>query len=379
MKNASKSRRMPVWAMIITDTILMAAAVGVFMLFDYVMPHSGNTNGTVVAQVDSQAENTFELPSASKNSDTDSSSDDSETSSQDSSSVATSQPTVTTTAPQTEKKPKRTTANWYDNTGTDQYESDQNAISSITNASVTSEQIDSYTEDDAEITIYKKSVGEGSEKITYYVADVYVTNAGVIKTAFANDTYGKNIKSNVSQMARTHDAIWAINGDFYGNTEEGIVIRNGVKYRDNLNDADVCVLFTDGTVKTYSADEFNADTVIALGAWQAWCFGPQLLDGSGNVLSSFNTTTYLNSSNPRSAIGYCEPGHYIFVTVDGRNEGYSKGATLSELAAIMSDEGCKYAYNLDGGKSAMMYFDGEVINQPDGGGRDISDIMYIGG
>lgn len=378
---SKKNKRMPVWAMIVTDTLLMAASVGVFMLFDYVMPHSGGTNGTVVAQVESQAENTFALPSDKNKASENSSADISEESSSETSNSESSdesQPVVTT-APKREDKPKRTTANWYDNTGTDEYQADQNAISSVTNAEVMSEELGHYSNDASDITIYKKSIGEGSDKITYYIADVYVTNAGVIQTAFANDTYGKNIKASVNSMAEAHDAIFAINGDFYGNSEEGIVIRNGVKYRENLNDADICVLFTDGTMQTYTCDEFDADAVIERGAWQAWCFGPELLDGNGNVLSSFNTTTYLNSQNPRSAIGYIEPGHYILATVDGRMEGYSKGATLSELAAIMSDEGCLYAYNLDGGKSAMMYFDGEIINKPDGDGRDISDIIYIGG
>lgn len=141
----------------------------------------------------------------------------------------------------------------------------------------------------------------------------------------------------------------------------------------------MCVLFTDGTMQTYSPSEYDSDAVIAKGAWQAWNFGPALLDGSGNVLETFNTTKYLNSANPRSAIGCVSAGHYIFVTVDGRNEGYSKGATLSELAAIMSDEGCMSAFNLDGGKSAMMYFNKSIVNAPDGGGRDLSDIIYIGG
>lgn len=377
-------KRMPVWAMIIMDTVLMAASVGVFMLFDYVMPHSGNSSGTVVAQVESNAENTFKLPSAQKGGEDNSANENTVGNSSESSDVQnesaaeSSQPAVTT-APKQEDKPKRTTKNRYDNTGTDDYAADTNAISSITNAEVYSEELGHNVTDVSELTVYKKSVGEGNDKITYYVADIYVTNAGVIQTAFAENTYGKNIKSSVNEMAEEHNAIWAINGDFYGNSEEGIVIRNGVKYRDNLNDADICVLFTDGSMKTYAYDEFNTDEVISQGAWQAWNFGPMLLDGSGNVLSSFNTTTYLNSQNPRSAVGYVEPGHYIFVTVDGRMEGYSKGATISELAAIMADEGCLTAYNLDGGKSAMMYYNGEIINKPDGGGRDISDIVYIGG
>ena len=139
----------------------------------------------------------------------------------------------------------------------------------------------------------------------------------------------------------------------------------------------ICVLFTNGTMKTYAPDEFDADEVIAQSAWQAWTFGPQLLDGKGNILSSFNTTTYLNSTNPRCAIGYITQGHYVFVVVDGREEGYSKGVTLSELAQIMVDAGCNSAYNLDGGKSAAMVYQGEYVNQPADGGRTVSDIVYI--
>ena len=119
-------------------------------------------------------------------------------------------------------------------------------------------------------------------------------------------------------MANDYNAILAMSGDYYGNSDASVVIRNGVLYRDDIIGTDICVLFTDGTMKTYSPDKFNVDEVIAAGAWQAWNFGPSLLDDNGNVPSSFNTTSYLNSENPRAAIGYIEPGHYIFVTVDGR-------------------------------------------------------------
>lgn len=362
-------KRMPVWAMILLDTVLTAAAIGVFMLFDYVMPQASEVKGEVIANVDSNAEGVFTLP------------DDSDNAAGQSADVQTA---VTTTAPQnktdtTTLRTEQTERRNWGNQDTADYLSDSNAVSSITNAEIQSEKIGKAKTDEAQVTVYKKSVGDGSDRITYFVADVYVTNAGVIKTAFADGVFGKNIKDSVYNMAVDNNAIFAVNGDFYGNSERSIVIRNGVKYRNDDNDADVCVLFTDGTVKTYSPAEYNEDEVIAQGAWQAWNFGPALLDGNGNVLTTFNTTSYLNSSNPRSAFGSVSPGHYIFVTVDGRMEGYSKGATLSELAAIMCDEGCMTAYNLDGGKSAMMYFDNRIVNAPDGGGRDLSDIIYIGG
>ena len=377
----SKNKRMPVWAMIVTDTLLTCAAVGTFMLFDYVMPQSANSKGTVVAQVDSLSQNSFKLPTASDAEDSSQKTENGDESS--AAEIASSSEGEESAAESKAPKKKRehrehTKENWYDNTDTDEYSADDELIRSIQSAEVTGEQVKYYESDDAVITIDKKQLGDGNDKITYYCADIYVSSVDVLKTALANDTYGKNIKDSIYNIAAQHDAVFAVNGDFYGNSEAGIVVRNGIKYRDNLNDVDICVLFMNGEMKTYTYEEFDTDQVLAQGVWQAWCFGPMLLDGNGGVLERFNTTPYLNSENPRSAIGYIEPGHYKIVTVDGRDPGYSKGVTLSELAAIMSDEGCLTAYNLDGGCSAMMVFEGELVNIPDRG-RDISDIIYIGG
>lgn len=376
-----KNKRMPVWAMIITDTLLVCAAAGTFMLFDYVMPHSANTKGTVVAEVDSANKTSFALPKSGNKGSEDETSDitgDNGDNSSDS-------PAESTTDDSSHSKPKKkkehrehTKEKWYDNTDTDEYSVDNTLVESVLNADVQAERVVTYEGDDAVIYIDKKWFGEGDDKITYYSADIYVSSVDVLKTGLAKDTYGKNIKDSIFNMASENNAVFAVNGDFYGNSEEGIVVRNGIKYRDNLNDVDICVLFTNGEMKTYTYEEFDTDEVLAQGVWQAWCFGPMLLDGKGGVLESFNTTTYLNSANPRTAIGYIEPGHYKIVTVDGRDPGYSKGVNLSELAAIMSDEGCTTAYNLDGGCSAMMVYEGELVNVPDRG-REISDIIYIGG
>lgn len=372
------NKRMPVWAMILTDALLICAAVGTFMLFDYVMPQASANAGTVVAQVDSESQTKFKLPTDNSGSDTQSEASGDNSSHGEMTVTDKTDPEKSQdSSSKTEKKNEHTKENWYDKEGTDEFESDQGLVNSVLNADVQSEQVVYYANDDAVISVDKKWFGEGSDKITYFSADIYVTSVDVLKTALAEDTYGKNIKDSIFNMAAEHDAVFAVNGDFYGNSEAGIVVRNGVKYRDNLNDVDICVLLMNGEMKTYSYDEFDTDAVLAEGVWQAWCFGPMLLDGQGNVLDSFNTTPYLNSANPRSAIGCIAPGHYKIVTVDGRDEGYSKGATMSELAAIMADEGCLTAYNLDGGCSAMMVYEDEYVNIPDRG-REISDIIYIG-
>lgn len=261
------------------------------------------------------------------------------------------------------------------NTGTTEIDSDDTA--SITQTGAKQETLlHTLSEDDIYLTITKTELGEGNDQVTYYTADIYLTGVSQLKTAFAKGTYGKNMRETTQQMAADNQALLAISGDSYGNNEKGVVVRNGILYRSETNDAEVCVLFTDGTMKIYEPDELTREGVLEQDVWQAWNFGPSLL-ADGKVKSTFQTTSYLNRTNPRCAIGYVEPGHYLFVLVDGRDQGYSKGATMTELAQIMADEGCVLAYNLDGGKSSAMVYQGEYVNQPADGGRTISDIIYL--
>lgn len=71
------------------------------------------------------------------------------------------------------------------------------------------------------------------------------------------------------------------------------------------------------------------------------------------------------------------PGHFVFVLVDGREMNGSKGADFPTLSEIMKNEGCSVAYNLDGGRSAVMVYDGQWVNAPYKNGRGVSDILYI--
>ena len=209
--------------------------------------------------------------------------------------------------------------------------------------------------------------------VTYYMQDIYIRSIENLQSAFAEDTYGKAVTDWVLDMAVENNAVTAINGDYYGVESGGVVIRNGVLYRDDAN-SDVLVLYYNGTMKAFSAAEFDADLEMANGAYQAWNFGPVLVE-DGTALTSFSSR--ISSANPRTAIGYVEPGHYVFITVDGRQAGYSSGMTLKQLAETMEDLGCQVAYNLDGGQTSTMTFGDEIANQPYKGGRLTSDIIFI--
>ena len=231
----------------------------------------------------------------------------------------------------------------------------------------------SYSSPDISITVSEETAANG--RITFYLADIYVRDITCFQSALAGDTYGRGFRDSITDMAVLNNALLAINGDYYGNTNEGVVIRNGVIYRANRTTCDICVLYYDGAMKVIPGSSFDLQEAIQDGAWQAWTFGPALLDTDGGVLTQFSSTNRIIAANPRTAIGYYEPGHYCMVVVDGRGE--SAGITLPQLSQLFYELGCSAAYNLDGGNSSIMVWQDAVINDPSGGGRESSDALLI--
>ncbi len=235
----------------------------------------------------------------------------------------------------------------------------------------------SYKSNDISISVTKHTTGSKEDTVTFYIADIYLSDITCLQSGFADDTYGIGYTDRVLAMDQSLNAILAINGDYYGNGDNGVVLRNGKLFRSTENYSDVCVLYCDGTMKTFTPGTFDAEQAIRDGAWQAWSFGPELLDEEGKHMTEFNTDWHISKLNPRSAIGYYEPGHYCMVVVDGRQNGYSKGMTMTELSMLFETLGCKVAYNLDGGKSSSMTFSDSEVNHPCDGGREVSDCIII--
>jgi exopolysaccharide biosynthesis protein len=269
----------------------------------------------------------------------------------------------------------------------DAYEAAQSGTSvatgTTTDATVTGT---TYESDDAGIAISTVVTGSGDDQVTYYVADVTLTDATVLRSAFAQNQFGTNITETTSQIAEDNDAVFAINGDYYGFRDTGIVIRNGVVYRDE-GAREGLAFYTDGTVEVYDETTTTADQLVADGVWNTLSFGPavvedgQVVDGIEDVEVDTNVGNHsIQGDQPRTAVGVVDDNHLVFVVVDGRSPGYSAGVDMTELAEIMQSLGATTAYNIDGGGSSTMYFDGALVNDPLGTGteRGTSDILYIG-
>lgn len=237
--------------------------------------------------------------------------------------------------------------------------------------------IGEYENDGAAIKLYKYNY----ESTAVYVADIVVSSSEYIKTAFANGYYGKNITDKTSSTAQQNNAILAINGDYYGARESGYVIRNGIVYRDSSDGKDLLCIYADGTMRIVASGEKTAQELVDEGVWQAFCFGPALIQNGQVDVAVGEEVGKAMASNPRTAVGMIDTCHYVFVVSDGRTS-ESKGLSLYQLATFMQNIGVKTAYNLDGGGSSTLYFNGEIINYPTTSGRSmkergVSDIVYI--
>lgn len=239
-------------------------------------------------------------------------------------------------------------------------------------------------------SISDESVGEPEITIstyrendtTVYVADIVVPDPSWLKTAFAYDTYGKNIKNKTSNIAAEHNAVLAINGDFYGSRNTGFVVRNGVIYRDTSSGGEALVIYSDGSFEIVNEDDTTAQELVQNGAVQVLSFGPALVENGTISVTKSDEVGKAMASNPRTAIGIIDENHYIFVVSDGRTS-ESEGLSLLELAEFCQSLGAETVYNLDGGGSSTMVYLGEVINNPTTSGnnikeREVSDIVYIG-
>lgn len=231
-----------------------------------------------------------------------------------------------------------------------------------------------YVSEDLEIHIEKVV----REELVMYVADVKMKDARMIRTAFAKDRVGRNILETTSDIAERNHALFAVNGDYYGFRDTGLVVRNGLMFR-NRQKQEMMVLYENGVMETFEKGEAEIDRLKANKIMHAFSFGPILVK-NGEPRESFDKQyKRIRGRNPRTGMGMIEPNHFVFLVVDGRSD-ESRGLSLAQFAQEFAALGCKEAYNLDGGSSSSLYFNSETINKAirnETYEREISDIIYI--
>lgn len=221
--------------------------------------------------------------------------------------------------------------------------------------------------------LLKHQYGSGKNKVTYYT--VHITGKFVI------DTVSLSKKNTLSNIASKNKVSVAINADFASYRDSGIIVRNGSfqRYKPARHGF---AIRKDNTSFVYNELETTSYDLLFQNVNNTFSFGPILVDNYKLYL--FDETYFVDKGksihglHPRTAICYISSTEYYFVVVDGRQPGYSAGMTLKQLSNLTKDLGCRSAYNLDGGGSSTLYYNGSIINRPsDGSQRLISDIIYV--
>lgn len=234
--------------------------------------------------------------------------------------------------------------------------------------------IGAYRQNGVDLRISKVERGE----LHLFVCEFYLDSPQLLRTAFAGGRITG--RQYTSEIAQSVGAAFAVNGDFCGYRSNGIIIRNGTVIRDRGADWDLLYLDKNGDLQTGISDDFQADALVADGALQSWCFGPTLVKDFRKIEEMNRPGLSSWAREPRTAIGQVDELHYILLVADAvrTDDGTVGGLTFSELADEFVALGCKTAYNLDGGGSTTLYFNGEVINRPCvNGERRVSDIIYL--
>ncbi len=240
-----------------------------------------------------------------------------------------------------------------------------------------------YQDESLTVTVERVQVDD----CTFNVARVKIAHPSQLRTGLANEKGTKNNK--ISTMAKNHNAVVAIGGDFFADAKNGYIVRQYKEFRKSPKSVyDMLLVDNNGDfhiVLRSDPEELKALlTSETLTFPNIFNFGPALIK-DGVLLES--PQYYVDNGNrynirrpePRSAIGQLGELEYMLIVVDGKKTSKSRGGiTTDELAQWMFEQGCVQAYNLDGGNSALMWFNGEnYSNKAVKNERAVSDFIYI--
>lgn len=213
----------------------------------------------------------------------------------------------------------------------------------------------------------------------YWVARIKIQDASQLRTMSAGG-FDTSMSMKGTALAKRVNAVLAIDGDYYCYTGTGYILRQGEVYLDLLTgERDVLLIDEDGdfhVVHKPNAGEVS-DTVNGKKVINAFYFGPILVENGEvpEVVDGPNMAA--TERRQRMCLAQTGPLEYMVVCCEAPARG-SSGMTLRQFAELVATLDVDIAYNLDGGDSTMLIFDGEKLNDVTSTStRSICDIIYF--
>ena len=214
----------------------------------------------------------------------------------------------------------------------------------------------------------------------YWVASIKIAHPSQLRTTAANG-FQSEMTMKGTAMAKRVNAVLAINGDYFYFTHHGYILRQGQLFLDDLRgDRDVLLIDEDGDFHIVR-NPFTGQvgqTINGKRVVQAFFFGPVLVQ-DGKMVRDMDLRYDMRAEERRQrmCIAQVGPLEYKCICCGPPARGNS-GMNLTEFAQLVYSLGVQTAYNLDGGDSTMLIFNGQKINDPKSPDtRDIADIIYF--
>lgn len=215
----------------------------------------------------------------------------------------------------------------------------------------------------------------------YSFSEVKIADPSQFRRFFSGGEYGSGKLVYPTEMANSVNSVCAISGDYYMFRNAGVVVYKGTVCRANTG-ADTCYVNENGDMlfttmnerfDMESAQQFVDDNHILFSV----AFGPILVeDGQKHSFGGYGLGE-VGGDYARAAICQMDTLHYLLVNATGEPE-CPVYPTMYAFQDVIASTGCQSAYALDGGQTAAMMINGELINSVFGGyQRKISDVIYF--
>ena len=167
----------------------------------------------------------------------------------------------------------------------------------------------------------------------------------------------KLVSSNGGVIGMSASGFYDPNGAGTGGIIAGYAMCEGKGYGEHYYQSGYKRIELTADNKMYIIDSYKE---VASDVTDAVEFSPALIvDGELSVGGFYQW----NGINPRACIGQSERGEILMLVVEGRQIGRSIGTDVETCANILMKHEAYTAMNLDGGTSAVMWYDGEYVTK----------------
>jgi len=236
-----------------------------------------------------------------------------------------------------------------------------------------------YYLDDSIFAITWQEVHDGS---VYTFSEIKVSHPSQFRRHLAGGEYGSDMQYLTTEMATEVNAVVASAGDFYRFRDFGAVVYQGEAKRVEGTYAETCYIDANGDMHfTYGGDVLTVEDVQTFvderNIQFSLAFGPILVENYEPVPHSWYGVGEINEGYARAALLQMDTLHYIVVTANTTGI-YQEIPTVEQFRNNVAATGCRMAYCLDGGQTATIVMNNELVNRPVyGQQRKISDIIYF--